>query len=122
MAARDHTRRHHLTLRKPGEIEMPKSTKASNRHPVDKLFDLREQIKALQAEEKLLRDEIMSTGDTVGADYIAIAKSQTQKRLDRDLLNVTFGKPAVDACCKEIEVTTLNLFRKADIGGKGLLD
>jgi hypothetical protein len=100
MAARNHTRRHHLTLRKPGEIEMPKSTKASNRHPVDKLFDLREQIKALQADEKILRDEIMSTGDTVGADYIAIAKSQarpisaargcsTELRIGRTRLRIT---------------------------------
>jgi len=101
---------------------MPKPKKSHNRHPVDRLSDLREQIKRLQEDEKDLRAAIIASGDFVGSEFIAILKESKQNRLDREKLNVKFGKAAVDTCCKEVEVTTLNLFHKVAVAGGGLLD
>lgn len=94
---------------------MPRAKKPSNRHNVDRLFDLREQIKSLQADADFLRAEIMRSGDFVGAEYMAVPKSQVQRRLDRQALELTFGKDVIEKHCKDVPVTTLNLFKKADV-------
>lgn len=101
---------------------MPKIKNTRNRHPVDRLFDLREQIKNLQEEADGLRADIMRTQDYVGAEYMAVPKTTEQRRLDRPALELEFGKARIDALCKVIEVTTLNLFKKADVRRPGLLD
>ena len=95
---------------------MPKAKKSQNRHPVDRLFDVREQIKALEAEEKALRADIIDSGDTKGDDHIAMIKESTRKLLDRPELERRFGREAVAECCKELPVTTLTLYKKADTG------
>lgn len=100
---------------------MPTKKITRNRHPVDRLNDLREQIKSLQAEADTLKSDIMRTGDYVGADYMAVPKTTEQRRLDRPTLEMKFGKAKVDACCKTISVTTLNLFKKAEVE-PGILD
>lgn len=101
---------------------MPKPKITRNRHPVDRLADLREQIKLMQAEADELRSDIMRTGDYVGADYMAVPKTTVRRLLDRPTLELTFGKAAVDKCCKDSEATTLNLFKKVDVRKPGLLD
>jgi hypothetical protein len=101
---------------------MPTKKVTRNRHPVDRLFDLREQIKALQEEADGLRTDIMRTADYVGAEYMAVPKTSEQKRLDRPALELEFGKARIDALCKVTTVTTLNLFKKADVRKPGPLD
>jgi len=93
---------------------MPKFRKARNRHLVDRLYDLREQIKALEIEEKAMRAEIMDSGDTVGDEYVAMVKNSVRKLLDRPTLELKFGRDAVAECTKESPVTTLSLFKKAE--------
>ena len=93
---------------------MPKFRKARNRHLVDRLYDLREQIKALEIEEKAMRAEIMDSGDTVGDEYVAMVKNSVRKLLDRPTLELKFGREAVAECTKESPVTTLSLFKKAE--------
>ena len=93
---------------------MPKFRKARNRHLVDRLYDLREQIKALEIEEKAMRAEIMDSGDTVGDEYVAMVKNSVRKLLDRPALELKFGREAVAECTKESPVTTLSLFKKAE--------
>jgi hypothetical protein len=100
---------------------MPKKKIATNRHPVDRLFALREQIKQLQEEADTLRNDIMRTGDYVGDDYLAVPKSTDRRILDREKLELTFGKKEVDACCKVSTATTLNLFKKVEVK-PGILD
>ena len=93
---------------------MPKSTKSQNRHPVDRLADVREQIKVLESEEKALREKIMMSGDTVGDDNVAQLKDGVRKTLDRAALEAHYGKDAIAPFMKETAYTTLYLFRKAE--------
>jgi hypothetical protein len=92
---------------------MPKPIKTQNRHPVDILFDVREQIKLLEAEEKALRAQIMESGDTDGDDHVAMIKESTRKTLDRPMLEAKYGKDTIAGFCKETAVTTLTLYKKA---------
>jgi hypothetical protein len=91
---------------------MPKTVKTQNRHLVDQLADVRALIKLYEAEERRMRDEILSTGDTVGDENVAMVKESVRKLLDRPALEARFGKTAVAECCKESAVTTLSLFKK----------
>ena len=93
---------------------MAKAKKSQNRHPVDRLFDVREQIKALENEERALRADIMDAGNYNGDEYVAMVKNSTRKLLDRPALESRFGRDAIAECCKESPVTTLSLFKKAD--------
>jgi len=92
---------------------MPKAIKAKNRHPVDRLNDVREQIKILQAEEKNLRDDILASGDTNGDENVAMVKHSTRNLLDRPMLEARFGREEVAKCTKESPVTTLTLYKKS---------
>lgn len=92
---------------------MPKAKKSQNRHPVDRLFDVREQIKALENEERALKADIMDSGDTNGDEHVAMIKHSSRNLLDRPLLEARFGRAEVAQCTKESPVTTLTLYRKA---------
>ena len=92
---------------------MPTTKKTQNRHPVDRLAEVREQIKALQADEQFLKDQIKESGDTVGDEYIAAFKEVSRSTLDRGLLEVRYGKEAIAECCKSSAYTTLNIFKKS---------
>jgi len=94
---------------------MPTKKKSQNRHPVDQLFDIRERIKALEADERRIKETIMSSGDYVGDEHVCVPKTSVRKTLDRPLLEKTFGIDAIAACLKESSVTTLNLFSKSEI-------
>jgi hypothetical protein len=102
---------------------MPKTKITTNRHPVDRLADIREKIKGLKEEEDILRSEIMRDGNYVGDTFMAVPKTTNRRLLDRPTLELRFGKAEVDACCKDSAATTLNLFKKVDVASKpGLLD
>jgi len=54
-----------------------------NRHPVDRLADVRAEIKKLEAEETKLRAYLLEhPQDRVGAEHIAVIGSQSRKRVD----------------------------------------
>jgi len=91
---------------------MPKTVKTQNRHLVDQLADVRALIKLYEAEERSLRDQILTSGDTVGDENVAMVKESIRKLLDRPALEARFGKAAIAECCKESSVTTLSLFKK----------
>jgi len=92
---------------------MPKLAKSQNRHPVDRLAEVRDLIKSLEAEERALKADILESGDTNGDENVAMIKHSTRNLLDRPMLEARFGRAEVAQCTKESAVTTLSLFKKA---------
>lgn len=85
----------------------------NNRHTIDELANVREEIKILSLRETELKEVILADpGNLDGDEYFADLKTSTSKRVDRKLLDVRFGKSAVDECCKESTSTTIRLVRR----------
>ena len=54
-----------------------------NRHPADRLADVRSEIKQLEAEERDLRAYLLEhPEDRAGQEHVAIVGSQSRKRVD----------------------------------------
>jgi hypothetical protein len=54
-----------------------------NRHPADRLADVRSEIKRLEAEEEKLRAYLLEhSQDRTGEEHVAIVGSQSRKRVD----------------------------------------
>jgi len=54
-----------------------------NRHPADRLADVRSEIKSLEAEEVTLRAYLLEhPEDRTGEEHVAIVGSQSRKRVD----------------------------------------
>jgi hypothetical protein len=54
-----------------------------NRHPADRLADVRSEIKKLEAEEATLRTYLLEhPQDRNGEEHVAIVGSQSRKRVD----------------------------------------
>lgn len=87
--------------------------RTTNRHPVDRLADVREQIKVLDEEADSLKAAILASGQLKGAEYLAQVSEAKRATLDRDKLEAAFGKVAVAACTKESVSTVLRLRRLA---------
>jgi hypothetical protein len=64
----------------------------SNCHPVDRLADVRSEIKQLEAEEEQLRAYLLEhPQDRTGQEYTAIVGSQSRKRVDLKALADEIG-------------------------------
>jgi hypothetical protein len=86
--------------------------KSENRHPVDMLADIREAIKKLENEEKILKEQIIRTGDTVGDDNVAQLKESERKTLDRTALEAHYGSEVIAQFLKTSRFVTVSLFKK----------
>jgi hypothetical protein len=53
-----------------------------NRHPADLLAEVRKELEALKAQEKLLRALLLETGDFRGEEWRAHPQERSQRRLD----------------------------------------
>jgi len=54
-----------------------------NRHPADRLADVRSEIKRLEAEEVRLRAYLLEhPQDRIGQEHVAVIGSQSRKRVD----------------------------------------
>ena len=67
-----------------------------NRHPVDRLHDVRVELKRLEAEEEKLRAYLLEhPSDRTGEEHIAVVGSQSRKRVDlkalADEISVSIG-------------------------------
>jgi len=63
-----------------------------NRHPVDRLVDVRSEIKRLEAEETKLRAYLLEhPQDRTGEEHIAVIGSQSRKRVDMKALADEIG-------------------------------
>lgn len=55
----------------------------ANRHPADRLADVRSEIKLLEAEEVKLRAYLLEhPTDRTGEEHVAVVGSQSRKRVD----------------------------------------
>ncbi|MBR0746190.1 hypothetical protein JQ582_19855 [Bradyrhizobium japonicum] len=62
-----------------------------NRHPVDRLADVRAEIRQLQLVEQELRAEILRTGDMIGDDNEATLTEMETERIDLERMKVELG-------------------------------
>jgi len=77
-------------------------TVMQNRHPVDRLHDVRVELKRLEAEEEKLRAYLLEhPSDRTGEEHIAVVGSQSRKRVDlkalADEISVSIG-PTTSLC------------------------
>jgi hypothetical protein len=63
----------------------------TNRHPVDRLADVRHQIRELQEEEAELRAKIISDDDLVGDNWCATLTVTEREKLDTKAVLKKFG-------------------------------
>jgi hypothetical protein len=82
----------------------------NNRHPADRLADVRSQIKVLQAEEAGLRDHLIQHPlDRIGVEHVAVLKTQSRKRVDIKALRREVGDEIVQRHSDVCEVVQLRL-------------
>ena len=63
-----------------------------NRHPADRLADVRSELKRLEAEEAELRAYLLEhPEDRAGQEHVAIVGSQSRKRVDLKALSDEIG-------------------------------
>jgi hypothetical protein len=69
-----------------------------NRHPADRLADVRSEIKQLEAEEERLRAYLLEhLQDRTGQEYAAIVGSQSRRRVDLKALADEIGASVLAA-------------------------
>jgi hypothetical protein len=73
-----------------------------NRHPADRLAEVRAEIRRLQVEEERLRQWLIAEGEehVEGDEHYVQIKQVPHTALDRDALEDRFGADAVAQCCK----------------------
>jgi hypothetical protein len=87
-------------------------SKPTNRHPVDELADIREQIRSLQFREKELRRMILDGEcEAMGFDYEAYVTPNTYERIDLHRLKQEFGMQALRPFLQSRESVNLRLRR-----------
>jgi hypothetical protein len=84
----------------------------TNRHPVDELADVREQIKKLEARERELRNIVLSRECSfVGDEYEAAVVMQRRSRLDTREIKRQLGLEALQRFMMSTEVAIVKLAR-----------
>ena len=80
----------------------------ANRHPVDRLSDVRSEIRELEREEAELRSYLLHhPDDLVGVEYIALVSSRSYKRVNMESLRREVG----DAVMRRHTTTTVSFVR-----------
>jgi hypothetical protein len=85
----------------------------TNSHPADRLAETREQIKALKAKEKALRQELIaSPQDRSGAEWVASITQKSSDRYDLPAIVRHFGTAALQQFKSSTSTTFVRLKRK----------
>ena len=84
-----------------------------NRHPIDRLAEVREEIAALKTEETELRELILGRHLVEGDEHVASLTEQIRKTLDRKSLERAFGKAAVAKHENASGFTVIRLIKKS---------
>lgn len=88
----------------------------ANRSDVDKLGDIRAEIRALEAEEAMLRERIIQAeqGKVVGDDYVATIKASERRILDSKAVLAWYGEQELARFMRTSEVTVVSVKAKGD--------
>jgi hypothetical protein len=81
----------------------------TNRHPADALADVREEIRALQQREEILRQELIVSDDHIGAEWEATIHNRAQ--LDTGAVIKHFGTATLRPFFRHIEFKQVRLKR-----------
>ena len=97
------------STRKPAKLRRAKV--GSNRHPADKMGDVRKRIAEFEEREDELREILIAAteAERVGEEWIAHVSEQHRKRLDREALTEHFGAEALQPFTRESVATVLKL-------------
>jgi hypothetical protein len=87
-------------------------TDRRNVHVVDRLAELRAEIASLEAEAAELRQRIIESGDTIGAEHYAVVKVQSSSVLDRKALIGAMGIDAVRPYLRKRATTFMTVKRR----------
>jgi hypothetical protein len=86
-----------------------------NRHPVDRLADVRREIRRLEQERDVLRAYVLDhPEDRVGDDYSAIPFTQQRRRLDLVALELEVGRDVIERCSNSLTVNQVRVRRRAE--------
>lgn len=81
-----------------------------NRHPVDRLADIRDQIRRLKAEEEIIRQELIDGKcRKIGDQWIANIFVSEHDRLDTTLIRKHFGYEKIKPFLKKQITQTIRL-------------
>ena len=98
-----------------GSVAAPPSRRLmSNRHPADKIADVRQQIGVLKKQEAGLRKILINAtkSDRVGDEWIANVSEQKKRLLDREALERHFGTDAIRPFMHDSVSTMLRVERR----------
>ena len=85
------------------------TTPPNNRHAVDRLADIRAQIKVLKQREEALRAEVIASGDRVGDENEASITQFTVERFDLEALRRELGMVVLRPFMRQRVVTRLQI-------------
>jgi hypothetical protein len=89
-----------------------------NRHPVDRLADVRQEIKRLEEEEQELRAYLLEhPHDRRGTDYEALVGMQQRKRIDLRALADEIGASLLGRFTRYVSVTVVKVRERERVDG-----
>lgn len=85
-------------------------TKKTNRSDVDRLGDIRAEIRALEAEEATLRDKLLAAGQArvTGDDWVATVETRERRGLDTKAVIAWYGEQELGKFMRVTEYTVVN--------------
>lgn len=88
----------------------------TNRSEVDRLGDIRAEIRVLQAEEAELRDRLLATGRKTisGDDFVAQVSSHERRSLDTQAVIAWYGEKELGKFMRTSEVVTLRVKERGE--------
>jgi hypothetical protein len=89
----------------------------TNRHPADRLHDVREAIQELEAEEGRLRTYLLRhPEDRIGDEHEARIGTRQSKRVDMDTLTAEVGIVTVERHTRHRPVTCVRIVARSGSG------
>lgn len=82
----------------------------TNRSDVDRLGDIRAEIRALEAEEATLRDKLLEGGQArvTGDDWVATVETRERRSLDTKAVVAWYGEQELGKFMRVTEYTVVN--------------